>query len=253
MTYDNLRFTQYCNIEFLFKYFVEERYFLRGHKALKVILGFQNERQSLEFVLELHSHTNLFSFKVENSVTEVNENDSVLVRFLRMSVLFPFEELVFTMQQTKVFTSVSLLLLILGIDAIKLINKYISTRSIYDEYVVRLLIDNDFGEVERVFADEVVEDVFDFGIIANIIMRHLKRPFTELIALKYISDIGVKQHLDHVWVSETASLVHRIVTILVLGLFLFFNQLHVGSIFEVFAQDKLDNFFLVILNSYQEG
>ena len=83
-------------------------------------------------------------------------------------------------------------------------------------------------------------------------MWHLKRPFTELIALKYISDIGVKQHLDHLWVSETAGLVHRIVTILVLRLFLFFNQLHVGSIFEVFAQNKLDNFLLVILNSYQE-
>ena len=161
VTFDNICLSQYCNIEFLFKYFVEERHFLRGHEALKVILGFQNKGQSLEFVLELHSHANFFSFKVENSVTEVNENDSVLVWFLRMSVLFPFEELVFTMQETKVFTSISLLLFILGIDAIKLVNKNIFTRSIYDKYVVRLLIDADFGEVKRVLADEIFEDFFD--------------------------------------------------------------------------------------------
>ena len=161
VTFDNICLSQYCNIEFLFKYFVEERHFLRGHEALKVILGFQNKGQSLEFVLELHSHANFFSFKVENSVTEVNENDSQLVRLLRMSVLFPFEELMFTMQETKVLTSISLLLFILGIDAIKLVNKNIFTRSIYNEYVVRLLIDADFGEVKRVFADEIFEDFFD--------------------------------------------------------------------------------------------
>ena len=64
--------------------------------------------------------------------------------------------------------------------------------------------------------------------------------------------MGLKQHLDHLWVSETARLVQRIVAILVLCLFLFFNQLHVWRVFKVFAQEKLDNFLLVILDSDQE-
>ena len=97
-----------------------------------------------------------------------------------------------------------------------------------------------------------MEDSMDVWIIANIIMRHLERPFTKHIALKNIPDIGVKQHLDHMMISETTSLVHGIVAILVLCLLLFFNQLHVGCIFEVFAQDKLDNFLLVILDGDQE-
>ena len=83
-------------------------------------------------------------------------------------------------------------------------------------------------------------------------MRHLKRPFTEHVALKNISYIGIKQKLYHIRVTETACLVHGIVTILVLSLFLFFNQLHIGRVFEVFTQDKPDNFHLVILKSDQE-
>ena len=117
---------------------------MRSHEALKVILSFQNKGQSLEFVLELYSHADFFSFEVENSVTEVNENESCLVRIRRFSVLFPFDELVFTMQQTKFFTSVSLLLFIFSINAIKLVNEDIFTRSINFEYVVWLLVNNDF-------------------------------------------------------------------------------------------------------------
>ena len=59
--------------------------------------SFQNKRQSLEFVLELHSHANFFSFEVENSVTKVNENESFLVRISRFSVQFKFDKLVFAM------------------------------------------------------------------------------------------------------------------------------------------------------------
>ena len=91
----------------------------------------------------------------------MNENESFLVRLFRMSVLFPFEELVFTMQQTKLFSSVSLLLFILSINAIKLVNEDISSRSIYNEYVVWLLVYNDFVEVESVCTDEIFEDSLD--------------------------------------------------------------------------------------------
>ena len=107
-------------------------------------------------------------------------------------------------------------------------------------------------KVFRVCFDKIFEDFFDVWIIANIIMRHLKRSFTEHVALKNISYIGIKQKLDHSRVSETACLVHGIVTIYVLSLFLFINQLHIGCVFEVFTQDKLDNLLLVILNSDQE-
>ena len=165
-----------------------------------------------------------------------------------MSVLFPFEELMFSVKETKVFTPVTLLLFILSINAIKLVDEDISTRSIYNENVVRLLVYNDFIEVKGILANEIVEYFLDIRVIANIIMRHLKRPFAKLIALQNIPDIGIEQKLDHLWISEATSLVHWIVTILVLSLFLFFNQLHVRGVFKVFTQDKPDNFFLVVLN-----
>lgn len=97
VTFNDTCFLQHINIEFLFKYFFVESHSLRSHEALKVILSFQNKRQSLEFVLELHSHANFFSFEVENSVTKVNENESCLVRISRISVLFKFDKLVFAM------------------------------------------------------------------------------------------------------------------------------------------------------------
>ena len=57
----------------------------------------------------------------------MDENESSLFRILRISILFPLEELVLAMQQPKHFASVSLLLFILSIDAIKLINENILT------------------------------------------------------------------------------------------------------------------------------
>ena len=57
----------------------------------------------------------------------MNEKDPCFVRVIRMSVLFPFEELMFTMKETKVFTPVTLLLFILSINAIKLVDEDIST------------------------------------------------------------------------------------------------------------------------------
>ena len=66
--------SQYFSIKLFFKDLIIQSVFLRRVESDEFLLSIQNERKSLELVLEMHPHLDILSFLVQNSITEMHKN-----------------------------------------------------------------------------------------------------------------------------------------------------------------------------------
>ena len=97
MAQDYLCLNEYICVELLFEDLLVKIDFLRCIELLEVILGFEDEWQSLKHVLEVYHHTNLLRLQVQNTITEVHKYQTFVLWILRVAILFPVEELALTM------------------------------------------------------------------------------------------------------------------------------------------------------------
>ena len=74
-------------IEFLCEYFLEEGVSLRGIEPHEVLLSLQDEGESLELVLQMNPHPQIFCLSVQDPIAEVDQDESGHVRLRCLPVL----------------------------------------------------------------------------------------------------------------------------------------------------------------------
>ena len=89
-------------------------------------------------------------------------------------------------------------------------------------------------------------------VVQDVVVRLLQRQTSIQIALQKISNLFFQQKLNHVWVAETTSFVHRVIAEFIGRVHLVFQYLRVARIVIVFHEKHLNDLKLIVLNRCHE-
>ena len=81
---NDLSFFKYSFVKFLIENSIKKSTFLWGIEFLEVILSFKDKWQSLEFILNMDSHSHLLCFEIEDSITEEDQYKTGFFRVIRL-------------------------------------------------------------------------------------------------------------------------------------------------------------------------
>ena len=100
--------------------------------------------------------------------------------------------------------------------------------------------------------DILIEDLFYFFVVQDVVVGHLQRQLTELISLVDGADFLIKKQFDQPGVPETARFMQWIVIVLIAVLLHLVSHTLIRWILEIFDQDQFDYLLLVVLDSEHE-
>ena len=182
----------------------------------------------------------------------MDQDEPFLLRVSRVPVLMPIKVLFVAMKKSELVRAQRLLVLVSVVDSFELVSEHLLSAQVHDEHVVGFF--SQLNLVNKILVHEQVslEASLNLLVVQNVVMGHLERQAAEQVTLLQISYFLIEQQLDHLWVSESACLVHRIVSELVRVVHLAPQDPLVGRIVIVLDKEHLNDLQLVVLNRRHE-